>query len=145
MLPSSIDLCSTWPEKKLFLAYKTFTINFPLKKKQRMSKSASDRVDVLAIASSCNLSFVYLQGGGQESVQFNLFSLNFFWTLLRHLTVKKNKQKVSLKKLKGISKMLTKPNISFNKCLLVCLSVTLQMPYKELPGNLYSIHPHFSN
>ena len=31
---------------------------------------------------------MYLHGGGQESVQFNLFSLNFFWTLLRHLPVK---------------------------------------------------------
>ena len=40
---------------------------------------------------------VYLHGGGQESVQFNLFPLNFLWTLLRHLPVKTiNREKLRM-------------------------------------------------
>lgn len=58
----------------------------------------------------------------------------------------RNKGKITLKKLKAVSIATVKQNISFGECLLVRLSVTLQMPYTDwLPGNLYSIHPHFSS
>ena len=36
-------------------------------------------------------SFTNLHGGGHDLVQFNLFSLNFVWTALRHLAVNKKK------------------------------------------------------
>ena len=37
-------------------------------------------------------SLYYLQGGGHDSVQFNSFFLYATCSLLRHLTIEKNKQ-----------------------------------------------------